>query len=217
MRFRCKMINAFAMRDFTNTVTAISKMSKSCVLQITPDELYFIVLDDACRSPVVWAELNRDHFFEEYSMVGASEQQNKIYCEFDTLMLTKSLTSLKATARSVKIKLTNKQQPCLTLEIELPSLTTDSWQCVHDVPIKVVQRKDWQAYQVPDIPNFNISIELPSLKHIRNVVEKMKNMSPYLTIIANNNGLLILRINTDVASVATHFQDLNVPRPDESG
>lgn len=36
-------------------------------------------------------------------------------------MLARSLSALKQNARSLKIKLTNKQMPCLTLEIELVS------------------------------------------------------------------------------------------------
>ncbi|KAK0168118.1 hypothetical protein PV327_001951 [Microctonus hyperodae] len=207
MRFRCKMIDSLAMRDFTNIVNAISKMSKLCVLQLAPDDVCFTVLDD--RMPIVWAELSRDHFFNEYLIFGMSEEQNRILLEFDALMLAKSLVSLKASAKSVKIKLTNKQQPCLTLEIELLSLITD-WQCVHDVPIRIIHRREWAAYQAPNIPDFDITIELPPLKHIRNVVEKMKNMSPYLTIVANNDGAFILKIDTDSASVATHYRDLQV-------
>lgn len=37
-------------------------------------------------------------------------------------MLARSLTTLKQNAKSLKIKLTNKQIPCITLEIELVSI-----------------------------------------------------------------------------------------------
>ncbi|CAD6233899.1 GSCOCG00007374001-RA-CDS [Cotesia congregata] len=216
MRFRCKMIDAVAMRDFTNIVTAISKTSKHCVLELTNDQICFTVLDDSGRAPTVWVELSRYHFFNEYVMVGIGENNNKILFDFDAQMLAKSLMSLRATARSVKMKLTNKQHPCLTLEIELPSLTTDSWQCIHDVPIKILPRQEWNVYQPPTIPDFHISIDLPQLKYIRSFVERMKNMSPHLRLIVNNDGLLVLKVETDAASVATHFQNLQVWKADES-
>lgn len=129
-------------------------MSKVCTLQLTPEEICFIVLDD--RMPVVWAQLTRDHFFNEYTMAGiAKYSQDLIYLELDTLMLTKSLTSVKS-AKSVKIKLLNKQGPILTVEIELPSVTDDCWQCIHEVPVKLISRKDWASYQAPEIPIFNV-------------------------------------------------------------
>ncbi|XP_011304256.1 checkpoint protein HUS1 [Fopius arisanus] len=207
MKFRCKMTDSLAMRDFTNIIGAIAKMSKFCVLQLTPTDVCFTVFDE--RQPVVWAELSRDHFFSEYLVEGISSE-NKIYLEFDAVMLSKSMTSLKQTATSVKIKLTNKQQPCLTLEIELPSASSDSWQCVHDVPIKMVARKEWPSYNPPDIPTFHISLALPQLKHLKNVAEKMKNLSPMLSLYASNDGMLILKIETESACVSTHFPGLYV-------
>lgn len=48
------------------------------------------------------------------------------------------------------------------------------------------------------------------MKHIRNVVERMKNMSPFLGIVADNNGMLVLKSETNKATVATHFRDLRV-------
>lgn len=128
-----------------------------CVIRLTPEELCFNVSDDG--SPVVWAELGKKYFFTEYVVVGVSEAQNEIYLEFDALMLGRSLNSLKQTARSTKIKLTNKQQPCLTIEVELPSLANEAWQCVHDVPVRVIPRKEWPVYQAPNLPVFDVKVQ----------------------------------------------------------
>ncbi|XP_033221542.1 checkpoint protein HUS1 isoform X2 [Belonocnema kinseyi] len=182
MRFKCRMIDMAAMRDFTR--------------------------DD--RVPVVWAELSQSRFFNEYAMGGASDDQNEIYLESDTIMLARSVASLKQTAKSVKIKLTNKQQPCLTFEIELPSLSLDSRQCVHDVPVRVIPRREWCEYQAPNVPEFDISMDMPQLKHVRSMVERMKNMSPHLILEADRSGKLVLKVDNDSASIATHFRNLNV-------
>lgn len=52
-------------------------------------------------------------------MAGISEENHEIYLSFTPVMLTKSLTSVKLGAKSLKMKLTSKQVPCLTLEIEM--------------------------------------------------------------------------------------------------
>lgn len=51
---------------------------------------------------------------------------------------------------------------------------------------------------------------MPQLKHVRNIVERMKNMSPRLTLSADKSGLFVLKVDTDSATVSTHFQDLQV-------
>ncbi|OAD59651.1 Checkpoint protein HUS1 [Eufriesea mexicana] len=208
MKFRCRMVDVTAMRDFTNIVNTISRITKQCTLRLTPNELCFSVGDD--RAAMIWAELIQTHFFTEYIMNGVSEEQNEIYLEFDPTMLGRSLTSLRMTAKSVKIKLTNKRQPCLTIEIELPSLSIESRQCLHDVPVRVIPRREWAEHQAPNIPEFDISVDMPQLKYIRNIVERMKNMSQWLTLSADNTGTLVLKIDNDSATVSTHFQDLQI-------
>lgn len=208
MKFRCRMMDVIAMRDFTNIVNVISRITKQSTLRLTPDELCFSVSVD--RASMVWAELTQTHFFTEYIMNGVSEEQNEIYLEFDPTMLAKSLGSLRMTAKSVKIKLTNKRQPCLTIEIELPSLSLESRQCLHDVPVRVIPRREWAEHQAPNIPEFDISVDMPQLKHVKHIVERMKNMSPRLTLDASKTGVFALKVDTDSATVSTHFQELQV-------
>lgn len=202
------MMDVIAMRDFTNIVNVIARITKQCTLRLTLDELCFSVTDD--RASMVWAELSQTHFFTEYIMNGVSEEQNEIYLEFDPTLLARSLGSLRMTAKSVKIKLTNKRQPCLTIEIELPSLSMESRQCLHDVPVRVIPRREWTEHQAPNIPEFHISVDMPQLKHVKHIVERMKNMSPQLTLSADKTGVFVLKIDTDSATVSTHFQKLQV-------
>ncbi|XP_046620937.1 checkpoint protein HUS1 [Neodiprion virginianus] len=208
MKFRCRMIDSAAMRDFTNVANTVSRLAKACVIRLTKDEVCFHVGDD--YSPIAWAVLYQNKFFSEYTMIGVCEEQNEIYLEFSPAMLAKSLSSLKMTAKSVKIKLTNREQPCLTIDIELPSISNELRQCVHDVPVKVIPRKEWGEYQAPIIPSFDVSIEMPDMKHLRNVVDQMGKMSPQLVVTAKKTGKLILKVETSFATVATHFQDLKV-------
>lgn len=109
------------------------------VIRITTDKLYFIILDEdkGPRKPLVWCDLPNSYYFVQYNMLGVSEEHNEIFLEFSPgntsnlikkivkysmliilVMLAKSLISLKYHVSSLKIKLTNKQTPCLTLEID---------------------------------------------------------------------------------------------------
>ncbi|KOC63180.1 Checkpoint protein HUS1 [Habropoda laboriosa] len=206
MKFRCRMVDVVAMRDFTNIVNIISRITKHCTLRLTSDQLCFSIGED--RASLFWAELTQTHFFTEYIMNGVTEEQNEIYLEFEASMLARSLSSLRMTAKSVKIKLTNKRQPCLTLEIELPSLSIE--QCLHDVPVRVIPRREWADHQAPNIPEFDISVDMPQLRNVKGIVERMKNMSPRITISADKSGTFVLKIETDNATVSTHFQNLQV-------
>lgn len=105
-------------------------MSKVCVMRLTPDSVCFNVADES--TTMVWATLKQDYFLDEYTISGKSENHNEIFMEFNTVMLAESISSLKTLAKSAKMKLTNKQQPCLTFEIELHSTSTESRLCVHE-------------------------------------------------------------------------------------
>ncbi|XP_063306697.1 checkpoint protein HUS1 isoform X5 [Pelobates fuscus] len=56
-----------------------------------------------------------------------------------------------------------------------------------------------------------VSIYLPTLKIMKNVVERMKNLSNFMVIEANRIGEFNLKIETDLVSVSTHFKDLRNP------
>lgn len=51
---------------------------------------------------------------------------------------------------------------------------------------------------------------MPQLKYIRNIVDRMKNMSQWLTLSADNTGTLVLKIDNDSATVSAHFQELQI-------
>lgn len=72
----------------------------------------------ACTQTNIWCELKQANFFNEYLMSGVSPDKDEIYME---LAIDLFMEAMKTTvnAKSLKIKLTNKQSPCLTLEVEL--------------------------------------------------------------------------------------------------
>jgi Hus1-like protein. len=67
-------------------ILTIARLSKMCVIRITKDCMYLIIVEDnvTVGKPMVWGVLEQTHFFNEYSMAGVSEEQNEIYLEFET-------------------------------------------------------------------------------------------------------------------------------------
>ncbi|KAI4468196.1 mitotic and dna damage checkpoint protein hus1 [Holotrichia oblita] len=207
------MVDVAAMRDFMNISYSLSKLAKECIMRITSKKLYFIISEEESgpRKPFVWCELPADFYFKEYSVIGVNDVDNEIYLSLSTSMLSKSLSTVRHHAYSLKIKLTIKQAPCITLEIEQTSDDgAQGRQCVHDIPVEVVSVKYWDDYLEPQFNDFHVSIQMPSLKHVKNIVERMKNMGHSLIVSANKYGRLTLKIKTNMISLSAHFPDLSV-------
>ncbi|KAG8572295.1 hypothetical protein GDO81_012006 [Engystomops pustulosus] len=211
MRFRCKIVDVSCLNHFTRVVNTITKLTKSCTLRLTANNLYFILTDKVANGGVsMWCELCQANFFDEYQMEGVSAEQNEIYLELAPENLSRALKTAQ-NAKAVKIKLTNRHCPCLTVAVELPSLSSTSRIVTHDIPVSVIPRRLWNDFKEPTVPTFDVSIYLPTIKTMKSVVERMKNLSNLIVIEANRNGEINLKIETDLVSVSTHFKDLGNP------
>lgn len=211
MKFRGKIIDVACLDHFTRVISTISKLTKTCVLRLTPDNLFFVLSEKVANGGVsLWCELSQVNFFDEYQMEGVTSEDNEICLEVAPESLARALKTLQ-NSRALKIKLTKKHWPCLTLTADLPSLSAVSRVVTHDVPVDVIPRKLWHEFKEPHMPDFDVSIYLPPLKTLKNVVDRMKNLSNFLVLEANMNGQMNLKIDTDLVSVSTHFKDLGNP------
>ncbi|XP_069019481.1 checkpoint protein HUS1 [Embiotoca jacksoni] len=211
MKFRGKITDVACLNHFTRVITTISKLTKMCVLRLTPDNLFFVLSGKVANGGVsMWCELSQANFFDEYQMEGVSSEDNEICLEVTPENLSRALKTVQ-NAKVVKVKLTKKHCPCLTIAAELPTLSSISRVVTHDVPVEVIPRRLWHEFKEPSMPDFDVSIYLPPLKTMKNVVDRMKNLSNFLVIEANLNGEMNLKIETDLVSVTTHFKDLGNP------
>ncbi|XP_048858193.1 checkpoint protein HUS1-like [Brienomyrus brachyistius] len=217
MRFRAKILDVGCLNSFTRVVNTISKLTKSCTLRLTADNLYFMLSDKVANGGVsMWCELDQGNFFDEFQMEGVASDANEIYLELVPENLSRALRTAQ-NAKSLKAKLTKKHCPCLTLAAELPSLSSVSRVVTHDIPVDVIPRKLWHDFREPTVPDFDVSIYLPPLKTMKNVIDRMKNLSNFLVLEANRSGQMNLKIETDLVSVSTHFRDLGNPPWDDGG
>ncbi|KAK5601553.1 hypothetical protein CRENBAI_024122 [Crenichthys baileyi] len=131
-----------------------------------------------------WSSSLQANFFDEYQMEGVSSEFNEICLEVSPENLSRALKTVQF-AKSVKIKLTKKHCACLTIAAELlrktqPTLSSISRVVTHDVPVDVIPRRLWQELKEPSMPDFDVNIYLPPLKTMKNVVDRMKNLSNFL-------------------------------------
>ncbi|XP_043233563.1 checkpoint protein HUS1-like isoform X2 [Amphibalanus amphitrite] len=219
MKFRGKICEQACIKQFTSIISTLAKLAKMCTLRITSSHLYFVVMEATLSStPGLWCELQQGHFFNEFNMEGVSPEHNEIYLELKPDNLARTLSILKSSAavRSLKIKLTKKHSACLTFEIESPSQTSLSRLCTHDIPVTVLPRRLWAGLAEPRLPQFSVSLDLPALRLLRPVVERMRAIGPRLTVSASRSGRFVLRVESDQAVVATHFGQLRThPAGDE--
>ncbi|XP_042304804.1 checkpoint protein HUS1 isoform X4 [Sceloporus undulatus] len=100
----------------------IAKLAKTCTLRFTVDRVFFILNDKVANGGVsMWCALSQEKFFDEFQMEGAAAEDNEIYLELTPENFSRALKTAQ-NAKAVKIKLTNKQCPCLTVAVELVSI-----------------------------------------------------------------------------------------------
>ncbi|XP_017724040.1 PREDICTED: checkpoint protein HUS1 isoform X2 [Rhinopithecus bieti] len=122
MKFRAKIVDGACLNHFTRISNMIAKLAKTCTLRISPDKLNFILCDKLANGGVsMWCELEQENFFNEFQMEGVSAENNEIYLELTSENLSRALKTAQ-NARALKIKLTNKHFPCLTVSVELVSI-----------------------------------------------------------------------------------------------
>nr|XP_054751716.1 checkpoint protein HUS1-like [Lytechinus pictus]XP_054751717.1 checkpoint protein HUS1-like [Lytechinus pictus] len=214
MRFRAKIFDIGTIEQFTRVAGTVAKLTQLCVLRITSDRMYFIINDKVSKGHL-WCDLQALNIFSEFSMEGIAEDANEIFMEVNPDDLVRALKTAQ-TAKSIKIKLTKKFSPCLSLDVELPSRTGHSRTITHDIPVTVMPRRQWEEYSEPTLPDFDATICMPPLKVIRTVAERMKNLGSYLELSANQNGEMRLRVESEQVTVSTHFRNLENPNWDDA-
>ncbi|CAN7983072.1 unnamed protein product [Ixodes hexagonus] len=214
MKFRARIVDIVCVQQFSKIVQTISKLAKIAAVRITLDTVYFIVNEEAVNGGgFLWADVPQETIFQEFNMQGVSEEFNEIYLEVVIEHLVRALRSSIA-AKSLKIKLTKKQTPCLSLEIELPSLVSTNRTVVHDVPVSVIPRRLWGNFAEPEVEVANIITYMPSLKVLKTILEKMKNLNTYVTISISTDREMTMSVQTDMVTVTTHFKGLQFPVPE---
>ena len=209
MKFRAKMYDPITIRQFYDALSSVPKASKHSILRLSQDHFFFIYMDPCVNSAIMWCQLKVDNFFSEYVLEGVTSEDPEIYLDIPHALMSQSLCqSMKtavATVKCVKVKLTRKhEQACLSFYIEM----VGNRQCIHDIPVTPVPRRDWSDFEEPTIsPTEEIvqmNIDVKQLKHF---AERYKHLGTFATFIAPQNGKpLEMELQSEKAKLRTEFK-----------
>lgn len=76
--------------------------------------------------------------------------------------------------------------------------------------MELISRIHWSDYEEPSFTDFHVTIEMPKLKILKTIVERMKTLSQTITVSAAKSGILTLQIRTNLVTLGAHFGDLSV-------
>ena len=195
----------------------------------------------------LWARMSVQSIFDDYNFDGLSPQDNEIQLEivpsalvpaFKTALAGSTSSAAHHTnggnyssrsvtgsynAKSLKMKLTKKQPqgPCLCIEVEMPpasaNMNAQTRVLTHEVGVHVIPKRNWVTDEECRNPRYDVSLWLPPIRTLKNVVDKMKNMSQHVILIAEKlagyNHLACLKLNAEneFVSITTTFNELRIP------
>lgn len=229
-----------------NTLAKLAKSTAEVyVFRLTENFIYFVKSESAVNGGItVWARMTVESIFDDYNFEGLNRQDNEIQLEivpaslvpaFKTALAGSSVSSHSTTgnstttrsvagsynAKSLKMKLTKKQPqgPCLSIEVEMPSanINVQTRVLTHEIAVHVIPKRNWVSDEDCQSPRYDVSLWLPPIKTLKNVVDKMKNMSQFVILIAeklvgyDHLGCLKLNMENEFVSITTTFNELSRP------
>jgi len=207
MRFRAKLKDSGL---FLRLIQTVEKIDKHCMLHLTPKKIQFILVKELEHGFQVWSAMNASSLFNDYLI--ESKADNEISFSINLNHLARALKcGDKSPSQYILIKLTKKgDMPYLSLSMEISP--TRSMMLTQDVPIQPLSTEQMKAFIEPTLPDPDIAIMMPTLKNMRHVIERMKDLDSMLTIQANMGGEMTLKVQTDMVSIATFYRNLEHPQ-----
>ncbi|KAF0694446.1 Aste57867_14679 [Aphanomyces stellatus] len=84
---------------------------------------------------------------------------------------------------------------------------------IQNIPIEVVSMMTAESYREPSIPPPTVALEMPPLRSLRTITDRLKSMQKYILFQAGMDGTLRLRVQSDTFVLQTLHTNLRA-RPD---
>eukprot|EP00611_Tribonema_gayanum_P021584 TRINITY_DN4181_c0_g1_i1.p2 TRINITY_DN4181_c0_g1~~TRINITY_DN4181_c0_g1_i1.p2 ORF type:complete len:184 (-),score=64.81 TRINITY_DN4181_c0_g1_i1:445-996(-) len=88
-------------------------------------------------------------------------------------------------------------------------MSTMEMNVAQDIPVKLMNAEEADYYKAPVVPVSQVQLEMPVQRSMRAVVDRMKGIDKYLYLDANMRGQLVVRLETDSATIKTFFTQLS--------
>ncbi|KAJ7935624.1 Hus1-like protein-domain-containing protein [Mycena leptocephala] len=193
MRFRASIENV---NTFFRIIQAIEKLQKKCIIKFSEEVMCIICNSEANEGGIqVWSQIKVDSLFTSYRI--QSNASNVITMALSSEALLATLKSASTSSKSayeteeIVMKLAKKNdQAVLSFEISGMTRQGRKVRVAHDVKIEVMKPADVANLKEPMCPEPDVHIILPPLQKLRPIVERLRPMSDFLAVRANNNGRL---------------------------
>ncbi|KJE95066.1 hypothetical protein CAOG_05561 [Capsaspora owczarzaki ATCC 30864] len=217
MRFKASIDIVDNVIKLQRIVATLAKISHKCVIRFTPTQLHFVLQSDVTdRAARVWSDITQTSIFKTYR-IQSTHQNNEILVDISLDLLQRALKTAN-NADTVTMRMIRKEEtPFLVLDVVLRPQNTRPGQnsrprlLCQQIPMLILHHSLIDDYQEPVLPRPEVSIYMPSLKLLRNVVERMKTISSHLDIAANNDKTFWLRVDSDMLEIRASFPNLQNP------
>lgn len=202
MKFKAKLENT---KPFLAIVQCLDKISSECLVLLTEGSFEFRRIPDGDSDVQLYARLKSD-VFTEY--VVESKAGNHIMAVIKLRSLLRAFKSA-GSADFVVFKLTKRGDvPCFTIVADTPS----GLKVTQDAPItKFLTRDGLADYREPKLPAPDLSLECPDPRHVRTVLERFRQLDKFVTIEMRSSGSMAFKVDTEVVSMTTTYEGLEVP------
>ncbi|KAI9920883.1 hypothetical protein PsorP6_001715 [Peronosclerospora sorghi] len=181
---------------------APSTAKTQCVFTLTPETLSISLKSCGAEELQSFARLELPRLFHD--VVVQSLAANHIGFVCDIRHFQQALTSGKD-ASAVLLRLL-KRDGSNFLCLRTRAIDID---IVQSIPIEVLAMSTVEHYKEPSVPAPQIAIEMPPLRALRSIVDRLKALHKTLTVEASRMGTLVLRIETYQLTLQTLFAHLN--------
>ncbi|CAM9316710.1 unnamed protein product [Chrysoparadoxa australica] len=200
MRFKAR-IGVEQLGVFSGVITVLEKVGSTCIMHISKNHIKFTVPTGPDELQA-FSEINQKIMFTEYRF--DSKSKHGILLEVNLGLLSRALASGKKHAAAPQMKLAKRAGlACLCVEVRAQEVAVK-----HDIPVKIMDAAGYTLYLPPEIEQPQVQLELPRLKSLRTVVDRMRGMDKHIYIDANMSGSLVFRIETDDATIKTFYNNL---------
>ncbi|BEJ16983.1 hypothetical protein CspHIS471_0603840 [Cutaneotrichosporon sp. HIS471] len=223
MRFRTRIVNVGLLHKIVRSLAALAKV---CVVRLSPDSVHFIVPGNEGGDGVqVWSQVKVPTLFDHFRI--ESNNNNEIWLEVNLDALLKVLRSADTSSgiadggrggnttlsdADVMVKLNKLDgRPVWTFEISGRTPQGNPITITHNVTVHIISSRRQKELTEPLCPPPDIHLVLPNLSELKTIVSRLGHLAEDVTLAANHNGQLDLRVKTNGVQMSTTWNNLRIP------
>uniref|UniRef100_K3X9N0 Checkpoint protein n=1 Tax=Globisporangium ultimum (strain ATCC 200006 / CBS 805.95 / DAOM BR144) TaxID=431595 RepID=K3X9N0_GLOUD len=185
---------------FFTRLSSQSSSKNNCVFTITPESVA-VALKSSSDELQSFARLQTTRLFRDAIVQSRADNHIGFLC--DIRHFHQALTSGKD-ASAVMLRLLKRDGKSF-LCLRTRAVDID---IVQSIPIQVLAMSTVEHYREPNVPAPQIAMEMPPLRSIRSMIDRLKAMHKTITIEASKKGTLVFRIETTPLTLQTLFAHL---------